>query len=926
MASFLSSFFKPKWQHQDATVRLEAISQELKASELIQIAKNDTNNDVRIKAIRSIFDPTKLTGFFSEKNAEIKQTAVKQYILICTGCENLTDQINSLNKIKSNHANATEVLLTIASESHDLELVQAAIDLIHDETSLFEFIKTSHSAKARLKAVEKITIFSMLKEIESTFKGKDKNLHRYAKNAIQTHKDAEFKLNSAKQHVQELLKQADDLSNHAFSPTYEGQLARLKQSWLQADFTQDSDNTFSRSIEICEKILEENKQKIATEKAKIELEKEAKLKHYAAISNIEDLVKAYKEKGVSSEVEVFNNIQNIQTIWSEAESIFPATNTLKQDFETELSTLFNIHSSLKQLDKSKAITDKTNAKIDEKIQQSRTIKKILNSINWPNDIPTPAILSKLRELNDELDSAISATKDHEDDNIASITHNLDSLEKSIEEGRFKQATKLQTIIKNALFLIEKNKAKSLQSRFQRLSNELNNLNDWKGFAAKPKFIELCDKMESLIDSSLNPKELINAIQTLQNQWKALGSLGDKKEHNLLWNRFKSASDKAYIPCQEYYDNLANIRAFNLEQRKIICEQLETLYINQDWDNANWKALQKIVDKAFQEYKKFAPVERNVNNDIQKKFNEATKKIKQKLQGYYQSNVSAKKDLIEQCSQLLDLENILDAIEQCKALQTQWKNIESTGKSEQALWNEFREKCDAIFARRNEENNAKKSLTNSLIASAKNIVEQAQALTNENTNDAIKQIELLKADIHQLAIPDKVKTTQLQSLNNIQSKIKSNINDSQQSQMAQRWVTARTLASNIAQWEQINSDDHQGIQKEIENADIPLQAKNIFMQRLQNKPETHLHTLKAHCLDFEIAMGLDSPEEDLSERMTIQIKRLQENMGKKQPSRSETIETAQLNWFGFSADSQLFFEYESRFYHAIKQSTETSMSQ
>ena len=177
-----------------------------------------------------------------------------------------------------------------------------------------------------------------------------------------------------------------------------------------------------------------------------------------------------------------------------------------------------------------------------------------------------------------------------------LQHQLDKLESEITEGNIKQANKLLAQVKKLFSQVDAKKVTKFSQRSQLLQNQLQELQDWKGFAAQPKFEALIHEMEQLQSSSLSPKELANQIHSLQEQWKALGSLGDKKQQNALWTQFKAAADIAYEPCKAFYDDQSKVRQFNKEQREQICSELDTLYEQQDWNNANFKALQKIIDK------------------------------------------------------------------------------------------------------------------------------------------------------------------------------------------------------------------------------------------------------------------------------------------------------------------------------------------
>lgn len=916
MASFLQNMFKPKWQHTDAQVRLEAINEALESDVILNLAENDSNLDVRLQALSLVSSLSDIARLFADKNKSVQLKARSLYIAIATGSEQPEDQIKNLMQVRSKYSNSTEILLTIACEASDAALSQAALDLVDDEAALFDFIMISNSSKARLKAAEKISISSMLKEIESHFKGKDKSLHRFAKNKLQAAIEAENQIQETKDKTASLLTQAENLSAQVFHPTFEGQLTYIKQEWSKAEFKEQLEDTFNKAIALCEDTLLKNK----ALQEKVNLENTKKIDsntHYqSAIETLNSALKAFKQSGTPDHATVTSIINNAHDDWAKAESIFPASDSTKQDYQSHLDSITTIQNALSVLDKEQALLTKKSQNLDAKIQHKKSVQSALQQIKWPNQLQKPRTLEKFEALQEALSDAISSLQGSEKEHITETSQKLIDLERSIENGNLKQAQKIQSDIKKDLSLIERNHSKHIHSKFQLLSNQLNNLNDWKGFAAEPKFIELCEKMEALIDSELDISNLSQNIKDLQNNWKSLGSLGDKKQHDALWDRFKKASDKAYLPCQAHFKEMADIRKYNLQQRMEICEQLESLFQLQDWDHANWKALQKIIDKAFHEYKRFSPVDRSENSAIQKRFGAATLAIKVKLQGYYQENLQAKQALINQCSELLEHDDLAAAIQVCKTLQEQWKTIESAGKSEQSLWNQFREKCDALFERRSEEYNAQKSRNNELITQAQSIVDEARKLISSTDRGTLQLTAQFKQDIQALDIPEKVAIGKINDIIAIEKSIKQNIAKAANDQKQQSWITARNLSAELANQELHGEVDQEAWSTKLQTTDIPNEAKSAFTNRLNTQATTDAITLKHHCLDFEIAMGIESPSNDQSERMTLQIKRLQENMGKTQPSRAEALKQAQLTWFSYSASSDQYLELQSRFYGAL----------
>ena len=151
MATFLKNLFAPKWQHADSNVRLQALDQLSDANIIESLAKQDSNEAVRLKAIGMLSQLESLSTLFNDKSKTIKQAAIKQYLFTLLKTDEPAQQLSSIKNI-----NDAQQLMTVATFASNAELAQAAINQIKDEDTLFDFILASASAKSRLLAAQYI--------------------------------------------------------------------------------------------------------------------------------------------------------------------------------------------------------------------------------------------------------------------------------------------------------------------------------------------------------------------------------------------------------------------------------------------------------------------------------------------------------------------------------------------------------------------------------------------------------------------------------------------------------------------------------------------------------------------------------------------------------------------------------------------------
>jgi hypothetical protein len=239
----------------------------------------------------------------------------------------------------------------------------------------------------------------------------------------------------------------------------------------------------------------------------------------------------------------------------------------------------------------------------------------------------------------------------------------------------------------------------LTRQLQQLDDKLRELKQWKDYAVAPKRIELIDEMESLIGSNEEPKILADRIKSLQQEWRTI-SKGILSDAPAEWERFHQASQAAYQPCRDYFEAQATLRRENLENRKAVLERLAAFETAQNWENPDWRLVVSVLREAPQEWRRYFPVDREVNRALQGDFDASMGRLQARLDAWYERNVADKQALIKRAQHLLTQEDSRDAIDAVKRLQTLWKETAAAPREqEQSLWSEFRELCDAVYQKR-----------------------------------------------------------------------------------------------------------------------------------------------------------------------------------------------------------------------------------
>jgi hypothetical protein len=239
----------------------------------------------------------------------------------------------------------------------------------------------------------------------------------------------------------------------------------------------------------------------------------------------------------------------------------------------------------------------------------------------------------------------------------------------------------------------------LTRSLQRLDDKLIELKQWKDYAVAPKRAELIEEMEALIGSTDEPRILAERVKSLQEEWRttAKGIASDIPEE---WERFHRAAQAAYQPCREFFEAQSKLRQENLQHRIKIVERLTAFESSQKVEPAEWRLIGSVLREAPLEWRRYHPVDREAGRVIQQDFDAALRRLQSMLGAWHEANVADKQALIKRAKSLMTQEDGREAVEAIKRLQMAWKETgQAPRDQEQALWNEFRELCDAVYQRR-----------------------------------------------------------------------------------------------------------------------------------------------------------------------------------------------------------------------------------
>ncbi len=452
-----------------------------------------------------------------------------------------------------------------------------------------------------------------------------------------------------------------------------------------------------------------------------------------------------------------------------------------------------------------------------------------------------------------------------------------------------------------------------QNKHKQISSKQHEMQDWQAFAAIPKLELLCDAMEKLCVSTLQPLETADAVRDLQAQWRAMKP-PHTPEAQVLWERFKLASDKAWEPCAEHYEKARQQRAFNLQQRQTICEALEQFAQAQDWSAADWKAVTRILEKSRKEFHDFHPVERSDEKPIRTRFDTAIAAINSPLLEVQTANEARKQQLVNTAKSVTEMVDIEKAIERFQQIQEQWKHIGITRYHEdRKLWQALQEHGKVIFDKRRDNQQQARQLQDDKITQAKTLCEriaQLATLSDEELTQSTAAFEQLQSEFKAIKdIPEKLQTSikkqfftacdayhqQLRGISTRQHQKQMDelLRRAQLCDATEHNKTEESAALLESNWQQhslpVEWEKAINVRKQQALAAMQPATSLDFAANTQRRREL--------CIALEILLDLETPDADKQQRREMQLKKLQQGLGQAAPNhnRREQLEQLLVDW-------------------------------
>jgi hypothetical protein len=449
-----------------------------------------------------------------------------------------------------------------------------------------------------------------------------------------------------------------------------------------------------------------------------------------------------------------------------------------------------------------------------------------------------------------------------------------------------------------------------ERQLQQLDERIEELKDWKTFRVVPKRAELLQQMQALVGAEISPEDLAKRIRRLRDEWRSLNR-GAGEDTTPEWEQFQQAAELAYAPCREHFARQAELRRENQAQREALIERLAAFSTEQSAENPDWRALQHALATARREWRQYAPVEQSVVKSLQSRFHALANQLQSRLDTEYERNVESRRELIARAEELVSLEDTRQAIEEAKDLQRTWKTVGIIPrKRDNALWEEFRRHCDAIFQRSSQEAAAQAAALDAGVARAISLCEELEQLAGavgDVPASGAKRLDELHSEFRSIDLPRASAREIRQRYSRASERYAERLARQRAAAARQGWTELLTAAAEVnayalATFEGASAADGDALRAAASSAlaalsHAPKSGRELLEQRMaavaEGDPGSDLAVneakLRLLCVRAELAAGLPTPQPDLELRREYQMQRLVESMG-----RGERISVAELD--------------------------------
>ncbi|TDO01130.1 MULTISPECIES: DUF349 domain-containing protein [Halomonas] len=694
MSGLLRRLFAPRWNHPDPEVRRQAVGRldpthDDQRQTLEQLAR-DPQPQVREAALSRLQNPERLLAMYQQGDASPELRHHLAAMLVGQrGQHDLPTRIALVERLED-----PELLNDVALRGDNQQLRLAALARLDAEEHLIRQACDNGIAAVRHAAAARIESEAGLSRLVQGAR-RDRQVARMARERLNRLRADAASLAAAHQRREALLETLEQHAASPWEPLYAGRFRHLKREWSKLEDQPDAqqEQRFQEACLRCRKVIGDHEAQEHARHVDDRQRESADQTRQALVEALEESLASLHQSDRLTDQDIASlraQKRLLAARWQALSEQHLADEALRERYDQALAAYEDIVQARVRLEeRAEAIEQALTDGDDQRLEA------LVEACGWPAGLAPAPLLQRAHQ---RLASERSRKDDDLNARMSRFVEELDQLERLLESGAFKGASRLQQDLRQQADRLPQAPLQPHQARLKRLTARLAELRDWRGFVAGPKRDQLCIAIEELANNAtLSEAELDRHHRQLVKEWKALGNAAANRQQS---ERFRAASERIHQRLAPWREHQQAERQRNLEAREALCEQLETL-LEQPAHEADPDALREIRDRSQEQWRRLAPVPRDKADTLGRRFGRIRHDLQALIERRAGEIAEAKRELIEQTRALLDQDmHSTRRAEQAKALQRRWRELGRAPKGEeQALWREFRSLCDNIFASR-----------------------------------------------------------------------------------------------------------------------------------------------------------------------------------------------------------------------------------
>ena len=700
---------KPRLDADNPAVRTAALADlgDGEQATFARVFRDDADRDVRLKALERLNRPDIV--FEGLGDDEVAEEALGRLLgLIDDDTPETIRSHPAVQRAALASAETVEAALAIAPDIADAGALAAAL-------------ADNPRAQIRQAVAEATWDPATLTEMEKITRRRDKSVHRVARERLSVLRAASQRRDEEDTQTETILAAAVALE--ADDPHYEARRDAIERDWTNHLVAMEGTDQELARFSVVARDLNATRRRFPARRPPAQVHHpEVEVDFGALLTRAESLLAAVADPHPSgaddklSTEDAKQSIDNLAAEWNAGADAKPPGEELSARFREVMALVAarirDRERAQDLLPKAKELLardipdpehprfDTFEAAMRELRRQRDDVDRLLGRLAWPEDVPEPEEVAALKQRQRDLVTAAEQSETHADAMLDQVRDLIAELRQSIEDGAVHDAVERDRRLRDLLNGLPRVKAQPFGPDLAELGARVRELREWRTYAQAPQRESLCQQVEELAANPLEPHDQMQAVKSLRDQWNQLGPADTRRDRDLR-RRFDRAAEQAFEPCRTYFKEQAERRAFNLEQRQAIVAALEGFLENNDWDNADWRGVERILRQARNEWREYHPVDRKAGRQLTNRFEELASAIHTLLKEEWDRNIEKKEAIVADAIAIRESgDRVTDQAESMKGLQRRWKAVGPLPRrADQRLWKQFREQCDQVFEAR-----------------------------------------------------------------------------------------------------------------------------------------------------------------------------------------------------------------------------------